>query len=167
MDNALLSTLTHHYILLDYSKLICHILYNNRITTMKLDISTRESIYRLSDFVIIHFFTRMLAIPFDFHSLYYKPTNYNMFIFEDNGIVTPSMFNKLIVAQVKYNANKQYILSNTEFNRRYFLKFFSTSKFNITDADSMLHCFNANRATARNFLIFVNAYSKKKGFNNV
>lgn len=149
-----------NYILQDYSYFVCNMMDNNNKTAINLMIHDKVIVDNLSDIEIIQFFARLMRITFDFNSFYYKPIKYSTFIFESDGIVAPSMTDKLISAQVKYNINKKYVLTNTEYNNKYFLKFFPPARFDITDSIKTLHCFNHNQNTSREFIVFVNVYSK-------
>lgn len=159
MNNySIVSMFKRHYISSEYTKVICNIICDKITTEIIFPITKKDSIYTLTDLNIILFFGTIMNTQFDICSLHYNPT---MFTFNEDGFVIPSMFNRLIFLQVKYNINKKYIIPNNEFNIRYFLKFFpNLSLFNIIDSDSTVHCYNTNYTTARDFLIFVNVFSK-------
>jgi len=74
------------------------------------------------------------------------------------------MTHKITVAHLRYDVNNRYVLKNTEINQKYFLKFFPTSTFVITDSIKALHCYRNNINNTREFLAFINVYSK---INNV
>lgn len=117
---------------------------------------------KMTTFDFIYFFTRLLFIRIDLYSLFYKSSNYGYFVFDETGMLSPQMYNKMVVAYCYYDdVNKKYVIPDTNvFNKKYLFKYFDINNFCINDNIKFTSCYSEKNKNVNSFIVFLQIYCK-------
>lgn len=143
--------------------IVCILKCSSNEIIKRIKVSDENIFEKMVSFDVIFFFTKLMDIRIDLYSLYYKPSNYGTFTFDEQGLVTPAMYNKMVIAYCQHDAEENYkILPDNNFNKKYLFKYFDTDKFQIIENNSSINtCHGKNNIKSNKFLLFLSVYCKQ------
>lgn len=132
------------------------------ITTKDISVKNIAIINSMTTFTVILFFTRVLNIHMDLYSLFYKSSRYGNFVFEQDGSIVSSVFNKMVIAYCYYDrlTKKYYAPLDNIFNKKYLYKYLDTNLY-IFDTKETVAIYSNKTKQSTNYLAFLKVYYKQ------
>lgn len=134
------------------------------ITTKDISVKNISIINTTTTFTVILFFTRVLNIHMNLYSLFYKSSQYGNFVFEQDGSIVSSIFNKMVIAYCYYDrlTKKYNVPLDNIFNKKYLYKYLDTNLF-IFDTKETVAVYSNKTKQSNNYLVFLKVYCKRSG----
>lgn len=150
------------------NKISCIILISNKIVnTMYINVDDPIIFNEITIFDVLYFFVKLLSIRINLYSLFYKPTKYGHFVFDDSESLNDTFYNKMFIAYCYYDIlSKKYVIPlDSLFNKKYLFKYFNNDGFIIFDNVKTVSCYNNTTKNSNVFFVFLRIYCKH--LNNI
>lgn len=148
---------------LESNKIECIIRVSSKIVDiMYINVDDPTIFNEMTIFDVIYFFVKLLSIRIDLYSLFYKPSNYGHFTFDDSGSLDATFYNKMVIAYCYYDiVSKKYVIPlDNVFNKKYLFKYFNNDDFIIFDNVKTISCYNNTNKNSNVFFVFLRIYCK-------